>query len=70
MNEVECVLAIANGLCQAFRDLATAVLNPRMRAAMRYLVPAVSDENFTRSGSKLADIITRHLMRRKRWNVT
>jgi len=29
MNEAECVLAIANGLCQAFRDLATAVLNPR-----------------------------------------
>jgi len=35
MNEAECVLAIANGLCQAFRDLATAVLNPR--AATRYL---------------------------------
>lgn len=44
MNEAECVLAIANGLCQAFRDLATAVLNPRMRAATRYLAPAASGE--------------------------
>lgn len=44
MNEAECVLAIANGLCQAFRDLATAVLNPRMRAATRYLTPALSGE--------------------------
>lgn len=32
MNEAECVLAIANGLCQAFRDLATAVLNAGMHA--------------------------------------
>jgi len=37
MNEAECVLAIANGLCQAFRDLATAVLNSRMRVALSLL---------------------------------
>lgn len=49
MNEAECVLAIANGLCQAFRDLATAVLNPRMHAVIS---SPRSLANFTRPGLK------------------
>lgn len=57
MNEVECVLAIANGLCQTFRDLATVVLNPRMRAATRYLFSAISLACFTRSGLKPVNVI-------------